>query len=165
MAFDKLDRFIEKKSVKAYSLPNFDSMQVLGVSNQVGIAITDHKKSKDLSKYQLIEEGDFAYNPYRINVGSIGLVPKGVKGLVSPAYVVFKTKESLLPELLFDFLKSANGLFQIAKYARGTVRKSLRFNDLCQIEMQIPPIDIQYKPQHLQLFLKKRGFLRSSPLQ
>ncbi|SLM29120.1 hypothetical protein MTBBW1_1680032 [Desulfamplus magnetovallimortis] len=143
MAFDKLDRFIEKKSVKAYSLPNFDSMQVLGVSNQVGIAITDHKKSKDLSKYQLIEEGDFAYNPYRINVGSIGLVPKGVKGLVSPAYVVFKTKNSLLPELLFDFLKSADGLFQIAKYARGTVRKSLRFNDLCQIEMQIPPIDIQ----------------------
>ena len=125
-------------------------MTVLGVSNKVGITVTDHKKSKDLSNYHFIEEGDFAYNPYRINVGSIGLVPRGISGLVSPAYVVFKTNNSLISELLFDFLKSNDGLFQINKFARGTVRKALRFEDLCQIEMPVPSIDIQ------QSILKKK---------
>lgn len=142
LGLSKLQDFVEKKSIRAESLPNFESMKVVGVSNQIGITATNHKKSNDLSKYQLIEEGDFAYNPYRINVGSIGLVPQGLVGLVSPAYVVFRTK-NLLPELLLDFLKSNDGLFQIGKYARGTVRKALRFEDLCQIEMQIPSIEKQ----------------------
>lgn len=146
----KLSSFVEKKSIRAETLNNYAAMEVLGVSNKTGIAATNSKKSKDLSKYQLIEEGDFAYNPYRINVGSIGLVPHGIKGLVSPAYVVFMTKSSLLPELLLNFLKSSDGLFQIGKYARGTVRKALRFEDLCKIEMPVPSIAIQ------QLILKKK---------
>lgn len=139
----KLSEFFREKSVKAESVPDYEVLPVLGVSNKVGITVTGHKKSKDLATYQLIEEGDFAYNPYRINVGSIGLTPQGVKGLVSPAYVVFSAKETLLPELLLNFLKSSEGLFQISKYSRGTVRKSLRFKDLCQISMFIPPIEKQ----------------------
>jgi len=86
----KLGSFLQKKSIRAETLPDFEKIDVLGVSNQVGITTTGHKKSKDLSKYQLIEKGDFAYNPYRINVGSIGLVSNGIRGLVSPAYVVFR---------------------------------------------------------------------------
>jgi len=147
---NNLHSFLEKKSIRAESIKDYESLTVLGVSNKTGITVTDHKKSKDLSKYQLINEGDLAYNPYRINVGSIGLVPKGVKGLVSPAYVVFKAKDNLLPELLFNFLKSKDGLFQISKYARGTVRKALRFEDLCKIEMSVPSIKKQ------RLILKKK---------
>lgn len=138
-----LTPFLIKKTIRAQDLPDYESMEVLGVSNQIGITVTDHKKSKDLSKYQLIEEGDFAYNPYRINVGSIGLVPKGKRGLVSPAYVVFTTTDDLLPELLFDYLKSVAGQFQISKFARGTVRKALRFEDLCKISMSVPSIEDQ----------------------
>ena len=158
MGLEKLEYFVEKKSICAEMLNDYDSIAVLGVSNQKGITRTDHKKSKDLSKYQLIEEGDFAYNPYRINVGSIGLVPPGVCGLVSPAYVVFKTKEGLIPELLFYFLKSSDGLFQINKYARGTVRKALRFQDLCQIQMHIPNF------QHQSRILQKKQLIESGTL-
>ncbi len=143
MVTTSLADFVEKKSFRAESLSDFESMVVLGVSNKLGITVTDHKKSKDLAKYLLIEEGDFAYNPYRINVGSIGLVPKGIRGLVSPAYVVFSTTYKLIPELLLDFLKSQEGLRQVSKYARGTVRKALRFEDLCQIELPIPTIEVQ----------------------
>ena len=57
--------------------------------------------------------------------------------------MLFRTK-NLLPDLLLDFLKSNDGLFQIGKYARGTVRKALRFEDLCQIEMQIPSVEKQH---------------------
>jgi len=100
----QLAPYVKKKSIRAETLKDYESMNVLGVSNKIGVTVTDHKKSKDRAKYQFIEEGDFVYNPYRINVGSIGLTPKGIRSLVSPAYVVFSATEELLPELLFDFL-------------------------------------------------------------
>ena len=152
----KIGSFLDKTSVLGESIENADELQHLGVSNKLGITITDHKKSKDISKHQYIEQNYFAYNPYRINVGSIGLTPENVVGLVSPAYVVFKTKEHLLlPELLLDFLKSSDGLFQINKLARGTVRKALRFSELCDVEMVIPPIENQQKILKIKQSLQK----------
>ncbi len=139
----QLKDFVIQKSIRAETILGYEEMEVLGVSNKLGITVTDHKRSKDLAKYLLIEEGDFAYNPYRINVGSIGLTPRGKKGLVSPAYVVFTTTDKLIPELLLDFLKSPDGIHQIGKYARGTVRKALRFEELAQIELPVPPMDKQ----------------------
>ena len=153
MAKVKLGDYIEKISTKAYEIDDYSNLEPLGVSNVEGITTTNHVKSSDLSKYLYIEENYFAYNPYRINVGSIGLTPKGVRGLVSPAYIVFKTKETLLPEILFDFLKSSDGLQQINKLARGTVRKALRYNDLCEIELVVPPIE----KQHEILALKRKS--------
>lgn len=121
-------------------------LEVYGVSNVLGITITKHKKSSDLSKYVVIKPKYLAYNPYRINVGSIGLVHHNTIGLVSPAYVVFSTDtEKLLPELLFSFLKSRDGLFEIKKNAKGTVRQALRYKNLCDIEMVIPPMEVQRK--------------------
>jgi len=46
--------------------------------------------SVDLKPYKVVMENYFAYNPYRVNVGSIGLFTEKDAGLVSPAYVVFK---------------------------------------------------------------------------
>jgi type I restriction enzyme S subunit len=161
----KLGDFLEKTSVLGESIGNANELQHLGVSNKLGITITDHKKSKDISKHQYIEKNYFAYNPYRINVGSIGLTPENVVGLVSPAYVVFKTKEHLLlPELLLDFLKSSDGLFQINKLARGTVRKALRFSELCDVEMVIPPIENQQKILKIKQSLQKEIDLLSDEI-
>ncbi|MDX9913295.1 MAG: restriction endonuclease subunit S [Candidatus Moranbacteria bacterium] len=139
----KIGNFLIKESTRLSDIDKQD-LEVYGVSNVLGITKTSHKQSKDLSKYILIKPGFFAYNPYRINVGSVGLTPNGTSGLVSPAYVVFRTdKAKLLPELLLDFLKSNDGLFEIKRHARGTVRQALRFEDLCKIEMAIPPIEDQ----------------------
>lgn len=152
----KIGDFLEKKSIWAEDIENNSDLEILGVSNKLGITVTEHKKSKDISKHQYIEKNYFAYNPYRINVGSIGLTPENVIGLVSPAYVVFKTREDfLLPELLLNFLKSSDGLFQINKLARGTVRKALRFSELCDIEMVIPPIENQRKILKIKQSLQK----------
>ncbi|MCA9381926.1 restriction endonuclease subunit S [Candidatus Dojkabacteria bacterium] len=143
---DKLGKYIIKESIRYDSIDRSEDLPVYGVSNVEGITETQHKRSADLSKYLVIRKGNFAYNPYRINVGSIGLTGQDKEGLVSPAYVVFRTDENkLLPELLFDFLKSDEGLKQINKYARGTVRKALRFEDLAQIEMPIPDMGTQNK--------------------
>lgn len=53
--------------------------------------------SADLSNYYVITEQQFAYNPSRINVGSIAYKPIGDDtSVVSPLYVSFSTKKILL---------------------------------------------------------------------
>lgn len=152
----RLEHFIEKAHIKFRDFDGAQELKVYGVSNTEGITRTAHRKSDDLSAYLVIQPGSLAYNPYRVNVGSIGLTPEGVHGLVSPAYVVFRAKEQkLVPEVLLDFLKSSEGLRQINKLARGTVRKALRFDDLCDIEFPAIPYDRQ-----LEILEHKRGFNR-----
>ncbi len=123
---------------------NGNNFLVYGVTNINGITITGKEPSKDLSKYLRLRPKHFAYNPYRINVGSIGLANENQDGIVSPAYVVFATKPKLDPDYLFKYLKSQEGHNQINFYGnRGSVRQSLRFNDLCKIEIPLPPLPEQ----------------------
>ena len=64
-----------------------DDFTVYGVTNTDGITVTNNKASDDLGNYTVLRENQFAYNPYRVNVGSIGLSLPGTFGAVSPAYV------------------------------------------------------------------------------
>lgn len=122
----------ENKRVKDYENP---TLKVYGVSNKYGVCITGKKISENLNNYIVIEENYFVYNPYRINVGSIGLVPKGIKGIVSPAYVVFKSKGQINNKLLLQYLKSSVGISLIKWYGnKGGVRDALRYSDLEKID-------------------------------
>src|SRR5690606_28484572 len=153
-----LGEYIEKWHVKKADWKGEHELEVLGVSNVEGITTTSHVKSQDLSGYLVIEPNTFAYNPYRINVGSGGLTPNNVFGVVSPAYIVFKVREGkLIPELLLEFLKSFDGLQQINKYARGTVRKALRFDDLCKIEVNFPDYNEQKNIFEKKLIVGKKS--------
>ena len=135
----KLGELVDNFSVRAKDVGGADGLDFYGVSNEEGIIKTKYAAEDKAEDYKIIEKGCFAYNPYRVNVGSIGLVSDDTRGLISPAYVIFKPKpESIIPELLFKFLKSDEGLRQIIFYARGTVRQALRFEDLCNIEISIP---------------------------
>ncbi len=119
-------------------------LEFYGVSNTDGIIPTKNAAEDKAEKYKILEKDCFAYNPYRVNVGSIALLEDDIKGLISPAYVVFKPKpKSIIPQLLLMFLKSPEGLRQIKIHARGTVRQALRFNDLCKIELSLPDYDEQ----------------------
>ncbi len=138
----KLGQFIEPVKRTVAETNGSDYHTVYGVTNTEGITITGKKASKDVSSYIVIDEGCFAYNPYRINVGSIGFNDKGIKGCVSPAYVVFKIHTSLSPMFLFLYLKSDFGNHLINWYGnRGGVRNALRYYDLCEID--IPKVDFK----------------------
>jgi type I restriction enzyme S subunit len=140
----KLGELVENFSVRAKDVGGADGLEFFGVSNETGITTTKYAAEEKAEDYKIIEQGCFAYNPYRVNVGSIGLLTENIKGLISPAYVVFKPKpKSIKPELLLKFLKSSEGLRQIKLYARGTVRQALRFEDLCNIELSLPDYDTQ----------------------
>lgn len=150
----RLAGLIEKSHIKYRDFNSDRELKTFGVSNTEGITRTTHRRSDDLDDYLVIQPGSIAYNPYRVNVGSIGLTPDGVYGLVSPAYVVFRAKKrELVPEVLLDFLKSSEGLRQINNLARGTVRKALRFDDLCKIDFPIIPYD-----QQLNILERKQNF-------
>jgi len=140
----RLGELVDNFSVRAKDIGGADGLDFYGVSNEEGIIKTKYAAEDKAEDYKIIENGCFAYNPYRVNVGSIGLVSDDTRGLISPAYVVFKPKpNAIIPELLFKFLKSDEGLRQIKFYARGTVRQALRFEDLCNIEITIPDFEEQ----------------------
>ena len=102
--------------------------------------------SKELEAYRLVERGMLAYNPSRINVGSIALQESSDRVVVSPLYVVFSVDtRHLAPGYLLRFLKSKPGLNQIAFRSSGTVRSNLKFDALSLLEMPLPSIDVQEK--------------------
>jgi len=141
----KIGELIENFSVKAkdYNI-DVSTLDFFGVSNTDGITSSKYAAENKANDYKILEKNCFAYNPYRVNVGSIAMLDKDIVGLISPAYVVFKIKEkSIIPELLLKFLKSSEGLRQIKLHARGTVRQALRFSDLCNIEISLPNYDEQ----------------------
>ncbi len=144
-----LECVIEHFSIKAKDYGGSTGLPFLGVSNDDGIVASKFAAEEKGEEYKIIEKGCFAYNPYRINVGSIAYYNEDAKGLISPAYVIFKTKPNKIKDdLLLRFLKSAEGLRQIKLYARGTVRQALRFDDLCKIEITIPSFEKQEKLIH-----------------
>ncbi len=99
--------------------------------------------SQDASNYKLVRFNDIAYNPSRINVGSVARCHLPDGGAVSPMYVVVRCRESLLPQYLLYFLRSDVGLKHINHLCVGAVRFQLRYIDLEQIEIPIPPLQAQ----------------------
>ena len=118
-----------------------EGLPVLGVTNVEGVTQTGVEASDDKSKYFRLRPGRFVYNPYRINVGSIGLSSETQDGICSPAYVVFAPTERIDANFLRFFLKSARGNQLINFHGnRGLVRSALRFDDLAGIEIPLPPL-------------------------
>ncbi|QQS42218.1 MAG: restriction endonuclease subunit S [Acidobacteriota bacterium] len=94
--------------------------------------------SKNLDKYLLVEQWDFAFNPSRINIGSIGMLKEDFFGGVSPVYVVFRPLSKFRWFLEFS-LKATNTKTWIATLCSGSVRQSLSFSDFASIPTVIPP--------------------------
>ena len=118
---------------------------ILGVSNKVGMFDAGVKKGKKIKqKYHRVESGWLAYNPYRINVGSIGIKTADLKGdYISPAYVVFSCMETLIPQFLWLMMRSEYFNTLIKDSTTGSVRQTLSYEKLAAIEAPIPPIPEQ----------------------
>jgi restriction endonuclease S subunit len=138
----KLGEVIFKKNLRMKDAPEIIDPLVLGVTNNEGVVISKVEAGQKIEDYFIVNKGDFVYNPYRINVGSIGI--SEYDGITSLAYVVFNVDEDKINKyLLFKFLKSEFGVKEIIKNGRGSVRNALRFDDLSKIEIYLPPIEVQ----------------------
>ncbi len=100
--------------------------------------------SEDASNYKIVRKGQFAYNPSRVNVGSLDLLRNFEIGILSPMYVVFETnKAHLLPEYFYFQLKTQWFYGHIPMFVQGSVRDSLSFDGLCSMKFFVPSLEEQ----------------------
>ena len=122
---------------------------VLSVNNKLGFINQDEQfedrivASEDTSNYKVVTKDDFAYNPARINVGSIARLKSYDKGIVSPMYICFKVTDSIVPEYLESYFATNQFFKEMQKRLEGSVRLCLSFEGLCNIPVVIPNMDEQ----------------------
>ncbi|MEC5231985.1 restriction endonuclease subunit S [Bacillus licheniformis] len=159
------------KEIKRRNKDNSVS-RVLSVTNSQGFINQSDQfgrqvASEDLSTYKIIRKGQFAYNPSRVNVGSIDLLTQFNEGILSPMYVIFETDNArLLSSYLYHFLKSNLFLNQMVNLLQGSVRQSLSFDGLEQIKLFIPTdINEQKKIAQILSLIDKEIFLLEKELK
>ena len=141
----KIGELVEETSnrVKENALP------VWSVSNALGFVKTGdyfdkQVASDDIANYKIVGSRCFAYNPSRLNVGSIALNTTNETGAVSPMYVVFSVSAGNLSEdYLFALLKSPRLNIEFNRVAQGGVRVQVRFKDLSGLQIPLPPLEVQ----------------------
>lgn len=127
---------------------NTEITQVYVVSSTRGLIRAEEYRentihSSDTSNYTVVRKNMYAYNPARLNIGSIGRL-KSEDGLVSPMYIVFKINEDRVRLDYFDYLiKSSNVQSQISSKVEQGARFRFDFEKWKLIKVQIPPLEIQ----------------------
>ena len=139
----KLGGYIQEYSVR--NKANED-IPVYSVTNTQGFCQDYFGKevaSKDKSTYKIVPRGYFAYNPSRINVGSVDWQRDEDQVIVSPLYNVFSVSPELNQQYLYYYLKSDFALHRIKAVATGSVRDNLKLEMLKNFPIRIPSIEEQ----------------------
>lgn len=127
--YKKLGEFIEEYSVRDKG----QGFPVYSVTNTRGFCQEFFGKnvaSDDTSNYKVVPRGCFAYNPSRINVGSVAWQNQEDNVSVSPLYVVFSVSPELRQDYLLYYIKSNYAMTFINALSRGAVRNNLRLSTL-----------------------------------
>lgn len=127
--YKKLGDFIEDYSVRDKG----QGYPVYSVTNTRGFCQEFFGKnvaSEDTSNYKVVPRGCFAYNPSRINVGSVAWQNQEDNVSVSPLYVVFSVSPELGQDYLLYYIKSNYSMTYINALSRGAVRNNLRLTTL-----------------------------------
>ncbi|CAA7619534.1 RmeS (fragment) [Magnetospirillum sp. SS-4] len=118
---------------------------VMGVTNAQGIVpMREQTIAEDIGRYKRLPPRAFAYNPMRINVGSIAMNDGSEEVLVSPDYVVFACKaEGLDPDYLDHLRKTRWWGHYINSGGSGSVRMRTYYDDLAAMKLPLPQLDEQ----------------------
>lgn len=139
----KLGEYIQEYSVR--NKANED-IPVYSVTNTQGFCQDYFGKevaSKDKTTYKIVPRGYFAYNPSRINVGSVDWQRDEDQVIVSPLYNVFSVSPELNQQYLYYYLKSDFALHRIKAVATGSVRDNLKLEMLKNFPIRIPRVEEQ----------------------
>lgn len=147
----KLGSLVNEVNVKA----GIDhSHQVFSVTKHNGFvpaAEYFNKKihSDDTSDYKVVTRGQFAYSTIHIDEGAVGYLDNADAAIISPMYKVFELKPetNVLPEFLFQIIKSDNVLSRFRDSGNGSIkrRKSVSFASFEDIDIVVPTPDVQSK--------------------
>lgn len=120
--------------------------QVKGVEASGSFMATKaNMQGVDIGKYTIVRKGCIAYNPSRINIGSIALYTENDPCVISPMYIVFKVKEKceILPEYLMLWFRRKEFQRYTWFNAAGSVRDTFDFNLMCEVGFPFPNTEIQ----------------------
>lgn len=136
--------------IKEYSVKNKtnENIPVYSVTNSSGFCTEYFSKevaSKDKSTYKIVPKGYFAYNPSRINVGSVDWQRTEERVIVSPLYNVFSISDDFDNQFLYYYLKSDYAHTYIVGKADGSVRDNLKLSQLAEFQIPLPPLQTQQK--------------------
>ena len=127
-------------------------------------------READKRMYYIVSPKSFAYNPARINVGSIGYQNIGKNVIVSSLYEVFKTSEDVDDRLLWHWFKSPDFQKLIMQLQEGGVRLYFYYDKLCMGEVSLPSLEEQRKIgklfdtlDNLITLHQRQHFLHSTP--
>ena len=141
----RLGDYIKEESAKYNISDKTKTYGILGVNNHSGIFDAyEESGTKIKQKYKKMQVGWIAYNPYRVNVGSIGIRREEHHyEYISPAYVVFSCKDGLMSEYLFLLMKT--DLFNriIRENTTGSVRQNLNYSILSNLQIPLPSLEEQ----------------------
>ena len=140
-----------KDLIKEKSIRNKENIvkEVYSVNNKCGFILQAEQfkdrevASEDTSNYKIVQYNDFAYNPARINVGSIARMKKYNKGIISPMYICFSCREKLLPEYLEYYYNSEVFRHEMTKRLEGSVRMCLSYESMTNIPVDLPKVEEQ----------------------
>ena len=136
-----------------FSLRNKDKIQypMFSVTNSRGFVPQSEQFEdremigEDIKAYKIIHEGDFAYNPARINVGSIAKYDKSEPCMISSLYVCFKALPQINNEWLMQLLKTPKMNFYYNVNGEGGVRVYLFYPNFARIRTSYPSLAEQQK--------------------
>ena len=138
---------LERKRTKAKD--KYHNVPVYAVTNNRGFVLSSSLHdfdifSDDTSNYMVVSKNDFAYNPSRLNVGSIAYFKEEGNGLISPMYVVFHADENkILAEYLYIVIKSEFVRNKIDALKEVGARFRFDFNRWGLIKIPIPSLEEQ----------------------
>ena len=136
-----------------FNLRNKDKIQypMFSVTNDRGFVPQSEQfegrdmVGEDIKAYKIIHTNDFAYNPARINVGSIAIYTGEKPCMISSLYVCFKTTKEVNNEWLMQLLKTPKMNYYYNVNGEGGVRMYLFYPNFARIRMSIPKIEEQKK--------------------
>ena len=99
----------------------------------------------DIKAYKIIQSQEFAYNPARINVGSIAMYSDKAPCMISSLYVCFKTTQKVDDEWLMQLLKTARLNYCYNVNGEGGVRVYLFYPNFARIRVSLPSLTEQKK--------------------
>lgn len=99
----------------------------------------------DFSSYKIVSQNQFAYNPSRINLGSIALYKDELDCIISPMYCVFSIRdtEKLLPEYLMLWFGRKEFQRSTLFFAIGSVRDTFDYSLMQETSIPIPGVKMQ----------------------
>lgn len=136
---DVTSEVTERAGMSAHGLP------VYGVDRTEGLTRVAKYQAKSLAKYKRIQAGMFAYNPMRLNIGSIGYCSDAFgEGLISPDYVAFRCRpDALSPEFLNYLIHTDAWTRWTQASGVGSVRVRIYYRELARMPLNLPPLPEQ----------------------